>query len=239
MVGIPEVNWEIDGVGMAKIRLTIENSTIHAECEVPQWEEKYMGVIYKHALAYTRTCIDLVAFSTGMALTPAFTALVRPGKEPEAISLNNPTLGQQCTAYKMDGETHTEMLQFGKVLELVIAEPPLMLALNDLVTGISNTDVALINCGRVLDGLRKIVAPNVDAKRGWPVLQAIVNCAPGYLESVSNHSILPRHGDRSPQAGVTLGVSLHRTWAVLNRFIEYRKRGNEPLPHSEFPILTV
>lgn len=238
LAGIPELKWELPGLGMSKIRVEIDDSRATVRCDVERWEDHLFATIYKYSHAYARTCIDLVVFSSGTAYTLVFDAVVRPGGSPQALTIQNPAMARECTAYNSAAPTLEGRREFGRVLDLVIGEPALFLALNDLVAGVTNTDIPLVNCGRVLDGLRKIVAPGVNPKKGWPILHSIVNCAPDYMEWVSRQSVDPRHGDRSPVSGQTLGEALRRTWAIMNRFLEYRKRGSSPLPLADFPLLT-
>jgi hypothetical protein len=86
--------------------------------------------------------------------------------------------------------------------------------------------------------LRKIVAPGEKKPvRGWAVLQGIVNVDQRFTEWVSELSIDPRHGGWSNADEAKIKEAVRRCWVVMNRFIEYRKRGNQPLPLSKFPVL--
>lgn len=88
-----------------------------------------------------------------------------------------------------------------------------------------------------MDGLRNILVPNdPDRKRGWGKLQEVLNIERSYRELIMRTSIPPRHGDRTDIPQDVGQEVLERAWIVMNRFIEYRKRGSEPLPLSKFPF---
>jgi hypothetical protein len=58
-----------------------------------------------------------------------------------------------------------------------------------------------------------------------------------YLEFITEHSKGPRHGDVKGSTFSATRETIKRSWIVMNRFLEFRKRGNRPLSLSEFPLL--
>ena len=58
-----------------------------------------------------------------------------------------------------------------------------------------------------------------------------------YLRSITDYGIAPRHGDHQFVATDQVRVIACRSWIVMNRFLEYKKRGSQPLPLAEFPLL--
>ena len=59
-----------------------------------------------------------------------------------------------------------------------------------------------------------------------------------YLKFISTHATGPRHGDRVHiPPDITRELAM-RSWVVMNRFLEFKKRGGAPLPASEFPMLS-
>jgi hypothetical protein len=130
-----------------------------------------------------------------------------------------------------------EKKDLAEILGLVMREPALFMALNDLIHAVSTPHMTPANCGRVVDGLRKLVAPNMDPKQGWPIFQKTINADELYLTFISEHSKEPRHGGHVRIDGPTTTEIARRTWAIMNRFLEFRKRGNLPLPLADFPVL--
>jgi hypothetical protein len=59
-----------------------------------------------------------------------------------------------------------------------------------------------------------------------------------YLDFITDQSIGSRHGDPQHIPGGPVTETVRRAWVVMNRYLEYRKRGNGPLTAPEFPLLT-
>jgi hypothetical protein len=76
-----------------------------------------------------------------------------------------------------------------------------------------------------------------DQPRAWAAMQAALNISQPYQKRISALSTSPRHADRSFINGADVTEALKRTWTVMNRFFEYRKRGKKPLVPPDFPLL--
>ncbi len=174
----------------------------------------------------------------GVGFTITVDSLKRPDGSVADIQRVNKILGSLCTAYKFPPRNAIEQFEFEKVLRLILAEPNLMGSLTDLADTLAFHHQTPTNCGRVLDSLRRAVAPDLKDPQGWAVLQQLLRISRSFMEFVSIQSTKPRHGDRIthvPEETVT-EIS-KRTWQIVDRFIEFRKRGSQPLPKSEFPQL--
>jgi hypothetical protein len=68
-------------------------------------------------------------------------------------------------------------------------------------------------------------------------MRDVLNLDLDYLKLISDASTNPRHGVPERAGGLLCSEVVLRTWNVMNRFFEYRKRGNVPLPLAEFPLL--
>lgn len=125
-----------------------------------------------------------------------------------------------------------------KILRMALTEPPLFLALRDLIDAITQWHRAPINAARVLDGLRHLIARGEEPKTGWPKLRAALRVEESYLKYVTDQSAPPRHGDSAHIPGEVTKKVAERARRVFNRYLKYRKRGRKPLPESEFPLLS-
>ncbi|MFZ0663107.1 MAG: hypothetical protein WAM66_10480, partial [Acidobacteriaceae bacterium] len=124
------------------------------------------------------------------------------------------------------------------MIRLVVKERLLLLALNDLIVPISHFNLATINCARAIEALRTAISvPGQTRERGWELMRKHLNLTKNYLDFVIDLSKEPRHGNRkAPEVGQQAEV-LKRAWTIMNRFLEFRKRGNIPLPLSKFRLL--
>jgi hypothetical protein len=220
-----------------KLRAVIDQARIRVDCEMPEYRKEYRSFLYRAAYNLVRTHVDLVSFAEGCGWIVVLETFIDIDGNQTPLFVQAPKLAAECTAFKMDFKTPEESRDFMAAAKAVITEPPLLYALNDLTETLTAPGIAAINCGRVLDRLRKIVAPGEKKPiHGWAVLQEIVNVDQRFVEWVSELSTEPRHGGWSEADGATIAEAVRRCWVVMNRFIEYRKRGNQPLSQDEFPI---
>jgi hypothetical protein len=161
----------------------------------------------------------------------------KPNGETVPLSFSQPLVAPECTAYRLPYSSPAEREDFHKALLAIRTEPALFMALNDLTETLYVPDQIPTNCGRVLDGLRKILAPDMEPKPGWVHFHGLLGIDPPYRRWISDQSTNPRHGDRTGISGPVATEILTRTWAIMNRFIEYRKGGSTPLSPPRFPIL--
>lgn len=236
------VRVKLDNTGVVPgpiiFTIAILEGVIDIEYVVNQYEESYRHFITARAFDLVRVCADVCSFAEGQGIVVVLETLVRPDGTSLPVSFGIPSLRNLCTVMRGPSNLPNGKEDFQKVLNLVMADVPLFLVLNDLIQPLYVPHTILTNCGRVLDGLRKLVAPDEEAKKGWAVLRSIVNAGPDYMEWVSKRSTDPRHGSK---ASVSVGVIdevLKRTWSVMNRFLEYRKKGNQGLDVDEFPTLS-
>jgi hypothetical protein len=112
------------------------------------------------------------------------------------------------------------------------------MALNDLIISVTLPHHAAVNCARAIDGIRNLMVPaGGDRKQSWLLMRQNLNVAESYLTFLTNVSIAPRHGDRTHIPGSVVTETVERSWIIMDRFLEFRKRGNCPLPIDRFPLL--
>jgi hypothetical protein len=236
---IPTVSWQWPEANLAiGLSVRVNNSIVEVTCDVPHYKSDYLGELHRRAFDVARACVNLGAFSTGLGLIVIFEEYVLPDGAHSKILLNtSPDVLAQVTAFKIPAVTADERKLFEQVLTLVVREPALFMALNDLAETITVPHATAVNCGRVLDAVRNMVAPGAEPKKGWPILRDMLRVDEAYVIFISENSKTHRHGDRTRIDGPTTLEIQKRTWSIMNRFLEFRKQGNQQLPLAEFPLL--
>jgi len=235
---VPQIKWEWLEEGLTlEFVVHVAKSKVEVECTMDRYKDDYMMEIHRRAFDLARACVNVAAFSTGYGVTVHFDQFVGPTGVVHALIFTCPHVVGECTAFKMNPDTLDEKRELELILTLVMTEPPLFMALNDLIQAASTPHATPTNCGRVLDGLRKLVAPDLEPKKAWPKFQTTIQADEKYLAFISEHSKNPRHGEHTRIDGRTTIEIAKRTWVIMNRFLEFRKRGNQPLPLAEFPLL--
>ena len=124
--------------------------------------------------------------------------------------------------------------------KIALSDPDVMLAVNDLIASIAVSHHGPINCGRVVEVIRDAIAPrSAKEKQAWEIMRTSLNLSFDYVQFITHVSKGPRHGKRM---GVTtqdqFNETINRAWTVMNRFFEYKKRGDVALPIDLFPLLS-
>jgi hypothetical protein len=231
ITGIPPVKWSAEELGLEmvfKLQIEkIENSDVHVECEVNRCDtSEDLAAIWMRALDLVRGAVDLVCFATGTGATVTLDTFINAEGARSTLLSKNERLSGICTAFRL-GEKCGDLYKF---LNIVLTEPGLFMALNDLVTANTLPHYSPVTCARTIEGLRHLIAPGLQPKDGWSSLRQNLNIDENYLKFITDHSKGPRHGDPQHIPGAITTDIITRTWVIMNRFLEYRKRGNDALP---------
>ena len=104
---------------------------------------------------------------------------------------------------------------------------------------ISSPRTIVPHCARAIDTLRVLSAPaKANKKRGWEILQRNLQVSEEYVKLLSVETRASRRGDHQAVSGEMTSEISKRAWTIMNRYLEYRKRGDQPLPLDLFPPLT-
>jgi hypothetical protein len=237
-VEIPNGKWKWQAAGLEpEFKVKIGHSFINIECEIEKYETDYFVELHKRASDLARAAVNVVAFASGLGLSVILETFIDPNGAPSAILPTDPAIPALCTSYSLDPSRGADL---GAIYQFVLTEPPLYRALNDLIESITVPHVCTVNCGRVIDSIRRMITPNLSTPAGqaWGAMHRALNVSREYQEWISEQSKGPRHGDPSFVPGNIATEMTHRSWIIMNRYFEYRKRGNQPLPDAEFPILS-
>jgi hypothetical protein len=176
--------------------------------------------------------VDLVAFCMGYGISIVLDRFFDPSGVETVIVSRDPALPPLVTAVSLGGD-------FDFAHGLVLTETPLRMAMNDLVRSITFPHVSPVNCARAMDRLRHLIAPNIKEKLAWDQMRDALQIDRPYLQFITDNSAKPRHGFPGHVPGTITNEIVRRSWIIMNRYFEYRKRGAAKLPVTDFPLLTV
>ncbi len=239
MGNIPTITWQPSDLTEPPINFTIHiaNSKIVIDCEVGDYDKTDLSDIYWRVLAMARGSVDLIAFSTGLGLTPYLHTMSGPDGKPQPLKIHLKYLEGLCTAFSLGWGISNVNNDFDQVYRMVLSDPKLFLVLNDLATAITHDQQSVTNCARAMDGISKLIAPNERTDVAWAIMRNNLNLREDYLKFISNTSKGPRHADRTYIYPNVVAEVFKRSWSVFNRYLEYRKRGDQPLSKTDFPEL--
>lgn len=233
-----KVLWDIDAATRTCVQfeVVIEHSVVTVSCEYQgDIRQEHVDAMYIRAVDLTRANVDLLSFSTGLGLVVVLDHVIDRAGSKSAIWPQDSTLAPICTAYSMAGPLSQDFLG---VARFVMEDPAIFMALNDLVTAISQAHCAPVNCARAVEGLRHLIAPGLGREKQWAAMRDALRLEKSYLQPIMDNSTPGRHGNRAHVSGPVVRDIVQRSWTIMNRFFEYKKRGNAPLPQPEFSTLS-
>lgn len=217
-----------------KIEVSIKQSQVRVILDTPHIatvdQESQMCF---RALDCARLMTGCYSFITGLGLRVILTKMIKPGGVESPMVTTNPNLAKLSTAYTFNAQSYEQMvLAMGNHIDDLFV-------LNDLIDSILAPHGALVNCARAVEGIRLRMTPEgFTKKQGWEEMRRSLRIDHAYLKFITDQSEGPRHADRSGVNHAEYRMTLERSWTVMNRYLEYKKRGNQPLPEAEFELLT-
>ena len=224
------------------IRITVEakRDALSIKCDLSDWQhnDDYFSTLHMRAHDIAQAAISCFCFANGAGLTVLLDKFVDPkGKKFPIRGGKIENLAGFCTAFNIH-PTYKGNDNFKAMFMLVSSEAPLFMAMSDLIAAITVHHHAAVNCGRAIEGIRNMIGPaGATKKEGWKLMRNALNADENYIRFITQESEGPRHADRNYVTGPRLQRTIESSWVLMNRFLEYRKRGNLPLPKSEFPLL--
>lgn len=214
--------------------IAINGGKVSVDCKVNGYDHDrdYMRC-FTRAVDLVNASVNLAAFSMGVGASVIIDRSVDADGNGRLLILRDRPLSALCTAFSADSES------FDGVLDFVFQDLRLSRAIRDLVESIAGPHIIPTNCARSIETLRSIMLPaNVERNRGWAFMQENLRVSEAYLKFITDHGVGPRHGNlQYVSADMTRAIA-DRSWTIMNRYFEYLKRGRQPLPLSEFPVLT-
>jgi hypothetical protein len=236
---LPQLEWvDANGGQTFRIITRIKDSVIDVEFDVTRYDDAAREEIFKRAWDLARAAVDIYCFSVGWGLTVYLDTIVAPDGSQATILPKNEALAAYFTAFDVSPQNTAGPNNLDAFYRLLVSDPPLFMALNDLIVSITLPHHATVNCARAIEGLRVLMIPATDRRQAWPIFQTNLNIDRAYREYVTDISTGPRHGDRTFIPGTIVNETVKRSWIIMNRFLEYRKTGNQQLPLAQFPLLT-
>jgi hypothetical protein len=220
------------------ISAEIVDSAITVNCRLNRFNgDRDLGLAWVAGFTIARGLVDAAAFALAVGAIVILDLWVDVNGNEAAINFADPALRGLCTAFNMNPTTVEDSTKTQFYMGLMMRDWPLSLAMNDLVQSlILPPQYGLINCGRAMETIRNDISRN-DRKKGWPIMRDALQIAEDYLNYITENSKGPRHGQMHGPMGLEAKEVTRRAWMIMNRFLEYKRRGNQRLPLSELPTL--
>lgn len=228
--------WQEENI-VLHFGVSIEKSIARVDCTLERFKPDYIAEIHRRSFDIVRSAVNLAGFCSGVGYTVVFERFVDTLGKESMFAPQDPSLASLCTSFSLAPQQGK--MPFGSMWDLVVADPALFLALDDLIVSITLPHHSVVNCARAVEGLRHLIAsPGASVSQAWEQMRDALRLDRGFLQLITEGSTAPRHGDRAHIPGVTTTEIVRRSWIIMDRFLEYRKRGNTALPAADFPMLS-
>jgi hypothetical protein len=237
---MPQIHFQAgDGTLSVHLNIRIENSAVDVECATDQFGADTLLHVHKIAYDLARATVNLFAFASGITLSVVFDRLIDVNGVSSAFVLQDFSRASLCTAYSATSTNPAQgTVLLGDMTKLVFSEPGLFLALDDLITATSVHHLMVVNSARAIEALRHAMAPSgMSRNDAWELFRENLKISKDYLRLITDNSQSGRHGEGKFIPGPITTEIIRRSWIIMNRFLEFRKRNSQPLQESEFPML--
>lgn len=232
ILGAPSLHIENERLGLVSdMRFNIQDSLITVDCEANKFDIAIMGSLTIRAHNAVEAAVNLLSFSTGVGHSIVLDKCHLPGGTVQEIVSQDRELAKLATAIRSSDDLR-------RFLKMCLVEPSLFLAVRDLADAIKTSNIAEINCTRAIETIRNyFTPPGRSREEGWEPMRIALNASQKYVTSITSLSRGPRHGNYYETPAEKIQEACAKTWTLMNRFLEYRKRNNQPLPLLEFSLL--
>ena len=203
----------------------VQDGAIVIDCDLNKFDESaHLVVLFMRATELAKASIDLASFASVHGLTAVLETFTDASGTSIPLAAQRPSLEAHAAAVRLG------TADFDKLLDLVLAEPPLFMALHDLIEALSSPQRARVNCARAIRNLWPYFGRSGSPETAALALRDNLQISSAYVRRITRQ-------DQTHASPEGTSDVVEQAWIVMNRFLEYRKRG-QPLPLSEFPLLT-
>lgn len=215
--------------------VTLWQGTVRVTCDTDATiDEDVVDRLRFYAIDSGKALVNSYAFIGGSPLYLDYHTAIRPDGSKGTASWNDPGLRAMSEVFEPRG-AGIRVMEIQKILH---TEPYAAIAMSDLIQAITEINTLRVHCARAIEGLRHLIAgPGIAPAKGWGRLQDALNVDRAYRELITRASVAPRHGDYWGSDEPAQEI-VYRSWTLMNRFLEFRMRGNQNLRGPEFPLLS-
>jgi len=209
--------------------IAVLESVVSVECEMDTFNAEDISQLYTRSVELSRAIINMIAVKMGWGLFIHLDTFIHPDGTEEFLMNRCDSLAGIVEIFELDG--------LDTVFQMLGCDVDFTMALNDMNEAISKPRTAAVNCSRTIDAIRHLIAPGLESKAGWRVVQESLNVDESYMQYISNHSKNSRHGEHDYLPPEVAEELFRRTWNLINRYLYRRSHSLDRLPIDRFPQL--
>jgi len=186
-----EYEWPMENGLRVMMRPSINKSIIRVECYANRNNPEDIMALHMRAMDISRAIVNLACFSSGHGAQVVLDKLITSAGAEKTLVIRDQRIAAFATSFSLATQPNSDL---DKMLGVVLMEPPLFMALDDLIASIALPHHAPINCARAIDAIRNMIAPGLSTSKQWAALRENLNVSKDYLKLkahlVSHGSVL-------------------------------------------------
>jgi hypothetical protein len=231
--GHPSVHWKNDELDLhADIDSAIIDNELTITCNTNGTTTENFYSLASQVDLIAEGLTSLLCFETGLGIS----YILEKCELPDGMIVDVQWYEPSVENLSVSVATNQGM---GAALSLVLRDRELLLAVRDLADSIQSSYSASINLARAVESIRHYFDSQdaaQDRSKGWSAMRSALHLTRECLDEIMAASVSPRHGKRTKQQAHDSENGV-RAWKIVDRFIQYRLRGDQALSDTEFPLL--
>lgn len=212
----------------------IKKSIVTVLCETDRYErEVHFEQLYQNAFRWASMVVDTVAFAHCVGISLEMHEFIDHDGKAKSIFPATPTIKPKSNAIVL-----SDHADFFSILRKLSQNPFAIRAMRDLIGSLTSFQFASISCARAIETIRRSMSPNAKVPEQWRIFRENLHLERSYIDPIIDQSANPRHGDPFIYSPQEIDLTLVKTFEIMNRYLEFLKRGQRPLPIEDFPILS-
>lgn len=211
----------------AEFEVKVFVGKFQTKVSVPMVTEEVIYALYTPAWTVTEGLVHAAGFLAGIPYTATIERVLLSDGQVMQFQLADRSLAH---AHGLTADT------LEKLADLALLDLHIKLLLSDALKMLGVGDYSPIACGRIADGVARLIAPDLKDGARWKKTRETLRVDETFLRSLTDVSKAARHADRELVPGHLNQATAHRAWALLGRFLQFSLEG--PLDADAYPILT-
>ena len=211
----------------AEFEVTVFAGRFQTKVSVPVVTEDVILDLYAPAWTVTEGLVHSAGFLAGIPYNVTIERVLLKDGQVSQFQLADRSLAR---AHGLAAES------LEKLADLAMLDLRIKLLLSDALKMLGVSDYAPIACGRIADGVARLIAPDSKEVARWQQTRETLRVDETFLRSLTDVSKAARHADRAYVPGDINQLTAHRAWTLIGRFLQFRLEG--PLDPETYPILT-
>ena len=141
------------------------------ECDLEHYKPEYLSELYKRATDLAKAVANMAAFATGYGIVVMIKVMVGPNGAQTALHRQEQIPPESRTAISLNP---TRQQEFPRSLSVIVTEPSIFIALDDMIRAVTSYHTCAADCRRVVDRIRRIIAPTLDGSAAWQAVTGVI-----------------------------------------------------------------